>query len=41
MKRDELDEDEAYKKLRRMATDGRTRLAAVAQSLLDEETTGA
>jgi response regulator NasT len=41
MKRDELDEDEAYKKLRRMATDGRTRLATVAQSLLDEETTGA
>jgi AmiR/NasT family two-component response regulator len=39
MRREEIDEDTAYKKLRRMATDGRIRLVDVAQSLLDQETT--
>jgi response regulator NasT len=40
MKRDDLDEDAAYKKLRRMATDNRIRLVEAAQSLLDEEAKG-
>jgi AmiR/NasT family two-component response regulator len=41
MKQENIDEDTAYKKLRRMATDGRIRLVEVAQSLLDRETKGA
>ena len=41
MKRDDLDEDAAYKKLRRMATDGRIRLVDAAETLLQEETKGA
>ena len=41
MKREEIDEDAAYKKLRRMATDGRIRMVEVAQSILDQETKGA
>jgi response regulator NasT len=41
MKQEEIDEDAAYKKLRRMATDGRTRMIEVAQRILDHETKGA
>jgi response regulator NasT len=41
MKQDGIDEDAAYKKLRRMATDGRIRMIEVAQTLLDRETKGA
>jgi response regulator NasT len=41
MKQEEIDEDAAYKKLRRMATDGRTRMIEVAQRILDQETKGA
>jgi len=41
MKRDDLDEEAAYKKLRRMATDGRVKLVEVAQGLLEDETKGA
>jgi AmiR/NasT family two-component response regulator len=37
MNRDDIDEDAAYKKLRRMATDSRIRLFDAAQSLLAEE----
>jgi len=41
MKEEDIDEDTAYKKLRRMATDGRIRMVEVAQKLLDRETKGA
>ncbi len=41
MNRDGIDEDAAYKKLRRMATDGRIRLHAAAESLLNETSAGA
>lgn len=41
MKRDDIEEDAAYKKLRRMATDGRIRLADVAEKVLSDETKGA
>jgi len=41
MKADQLDEDAAYKKLRRMATDGRIRMIDAAQAYLEEETKGA
>jgi AmiR/NasT family two-component response regulator len=36
MKNDDLDEEAAYKKLRRMATDTRSRMYAVAQQILGE-----
>jgi len=41
MKQEDIDEDAAYKKLRRMATDGRVRMIEVAQGVLDRETKGA
>ncbi|QDT54845.1 putative transcriptional regulatory protein pdtaR [Caulifigura coniformis] len=41
MKADQLDEDTAYKKLRRMATDRRIRLIDAAKAYLEEETKGA
>lgn len=41
MKQEDIDEDTAYKKLRRMATDGRIRMVEVAQRLLDREMKGA
>jgi len=41
MKQESIDEDTAYKKLRRIATDGRSRMVDVAQKLLDRETKGA
>jgi AmiR/NasT family two-component response regulator len=41
MKQENIDEETAYKKLRRMATDGRIRLVEVAQAILDRETKGA
>ncbi len=40
MRRDDLDEEAAYKKLRRAATDGRMRLINAAESLLSEEGQG-
>ena len=41
MKGEDLDEEGAYKKLRRMATDGRIRLVDAAERLLANETKGA
>jgi len=40
MKRDDIDEDAAYKKLRRMATDGRIRMVDAAETLLADENKG-